>query len=155
MKITSIVAALTAMSLGVAGTAFAQGNPANSETGPARHDTRPETNAMGGGQPERAQPSRPSQRAEPSRGQPERHAARDDRGHQARYDGRGAGPSHNFYRGGRLPSQYRDHRYVVNDWRGHHLSAPPRGYQWVQTGDDFVLAAIATGVIASVLLNSH
>ena len=57
------------------------------------------------------------------------------------------------YRGGRLPTQYRSHQYVVNDWRGHHLSAPPRGYQWVQTGGDYVLVAIATGIIASILLN--
>jgi Ni/Co efflux regulator RcnB len=74
-----------------------------------------------------------------------------DRDHADR--GRGAGPDHNFYRGGRLPTQYRSHQYVVNDWRGHHLSAPPRGYQWVQTGGDYVLVAIATGIIASILLN--
>jgi Ni/Co efflux regulator RcnB len=72
----------------------------------------------------------------------------------AHYDGRGAGPDHNFRRGGRLPPQYRSPQYVVNDWRGHHLSAPPRGYHWVQTGGDYVLAAIATGVIASILLNN-
>jgi Ni/Co efflux regulator RcnB len=65
---------------------------------------------------------------------------------------RGAGPDHNFRRGGRLPDEYRDQRYYVSDWRSHHLSAPPRGYQWVQTGSDFVLVAVATGVIASVLL---
>jgi Ni/Co efflux regulator RcnB len=71
----------------------------------------------------------------------------------AQHDSRGAGPDHSFYRGGRLPTQYRSRQYVVDDWRGHHLSAPPRGYHWVQTGGDYVLAAIATGVIASVLLN--
>ena len=49
--------------------------------------------------------------------------------------------------------QYRSRQYVVDDWRGHHLSAPPRGYHWVQAGGDYVLAAIATGVIASILLN--
>lgn len=65
---------------------------------------------------------------------------------------RGAGPDHNFYKGGRLSPEYRNHQYVVNDWRGHHLSAPPRGYQWVQTGGDYVLVAIATGIIAQVLL---
>jgi Ni/Co efflux regulator RcnB len=43
---------------------------------------------------------------------------------------------------------------VVNDWRGHHLSAPPRGYQWVQTGSDYVLVAITTGIIASLLLSN-
>lgn len=78
---------------------------------------------------------------------------RDDRRADFRHDRRGAGPDHNFYRGGRLPSQYRSHQYVVNDWRGHHLSAPPRGYHWVQTGPDYVLAAIATGVIAQILLS--
>ena len=72
----------------------------------------------------------------------------------AHYDTRGAGPDHNFRRGGRLPPQYRGHQYVVDDWRGHHLSAPPRGYHWVQTGGDYVLAAIATGIIASILLNN-
>jgi Ni/Co efflux regulator RcnB len=138
MKTRSIIAAVAATSLSFAGTAFAQGNPANTERGVAQHDTRPETNVS---QPQRAQP----QRSQPARGQ----------SHVARSGGQGAGPSHNFYRGGRLPTEYRDNRYVVSDWRGHHLSAPPRGYQWVQTGDDFVLAAIATGVIASVLLNAH
>ncbi len=68
-------------------------------------------------------------------------------------DGRGAGPDHNFYRGGRLPSQWRSHQYVVDDWRGHRLSSPPRGYHWVQTGGDYVLVAIATGIIASILLS--
>jgi Ni/Co efflux regulator RcnB len=67
--------------------------------------------------------------------------------------GPGAGPNHNFYSGGRLPQQYRGGQYVVSDWRGHHLRQPPRGYQWVQTGPDFVLVAITTGIIASILLN--
>ncbi|MGS0753888.1 RcnB family protein [Roseateles sp. GG27B] len=76
---------------------------------------------------------------------------RRDRGDQRAE--RGAGPERSFYRGGRLPPQYRNHRYVVQDWRGHRLSAPPRGYQWVQTGNDYVLVAIATGVILQLLLN--
>lgn len=65
---------------------------------------------------------------------------------------RGAGPDHAFYRGGRLPPMYRDRAYVVDDWRAHRLSRPPRGYYWVQTGGDYVLAAIATGVILQVVL---
>lgn len=32
--------------------------------------------------------------------------------------GPGAGPQRNFYRGDRLPSEYRHRNYVVNDWRG-------------------------------------
>jgi Ni/Co efflux regulator RcnB len=70
-----------------------------------------------------------------------------------RRDERGAGPNHAFYRGQRLPTQYRSRQYVVNDWRSHQLRAPPRGYHWVQTGGDYVLVAIATGVILELLLN--
>lgn len=66
--------------------------------------------------------------------------------------GRGAGPDHRFYRGNRLPPEWRHNRYVVNDWRGHRLNAPPRGYHWVQTGADYVLVAIATGLILQILL---
>lgn len=65
---------------------------------------------------------------------------------------RGAGPNHDFRRGGRLPAEYRNRQYVVDDWRAHHLSAPPRGYHWVQTGPDYVLVAITTGIIAQILL---
>ncbi|MCJ0762430.1 RcnB family protein [Variovorax terrae] len=65
---------------------------------------------------------------------------------------RGAGPDHNFRRGQRLPPEFRGRQSVVDDWRGHHLSPPPRGYQWVQTGADYVLVAVATGIIAQILL---
>ena len=77
----------------------------------------------------------------------------DRRADDRRHSGRGAGPDHSWYRGGRLPPQYRTRQYVVDDWRGHRLSAPPRGYHWVQAGSDYVLVAIATGIIASILLN--
>lgn len=79
---------------------------------------------------------------------------RDDRrGHNNGYV-RGAGPRHDFYRGGRLSNDYRHNRYVVTDWRSRRLSAPPRGYHWVQAGDDYLMVAIATGIIAHVLLNN-
>jgi Ni/Co efflux regulator RcnB len=68
---------------------------------------------------------------------------------------RGAGPEHSYYRGERMLPQYRTRQYVVEDWRGHRLSAPPRGYQWVQSGSDYVLVAIATGVILNLLLNNN
>jgi Ni/Co efflux regulator RcnB len=61
---------------------------------------------------------------------------------------------HRFQRGDRLPPEYRERQYVVDDWRGHHLSAPPRGYHWVQSGGDYVLAAVATGLILQVLLSN-
>lgn len=77
---------------------------------------------------------------------------RNDR--DVRWEGRGAGPGHQFRAGGRLPDSYRQPRYVVNDWQHRHLSAPPRGYHWVQTGSDYVLAAIATGLILQVFLGN-
>ncbi len=43
--------------------------------------------------------------------------------------------------------EYRSRNYVVDDWRGHQLTAPPRGYHCVRTGGDQVLVAIATGII--------
>ena len=70
-----------------------------------------------------------------------------------RGQGRGVGPNHSWYRGDRLPYEYRTRHYVVDDWRSHHLYAPPRGYQWVQSGGDYLLVAVATGIIASILLN--
>lgn len=60
-------------------------------------------------------------------------------------------PHAEWHRGDRMPAEYRGRNYVVNDWRIHHLQAPPRGYQWVGVGGDFVLAAIATGVIAQII----
>jgi Ni/Co efflux regulator RcnB len=67
---------------------------------------------------------------------------------------RGAGPRHDMRKGNRLSSDYRGNQYVVNDWRGHRLSAPPRGTHWVQAGSDYVLVGIASGIIAQVLLNN-
>ncbi len=55
------------------------------------------------------------------------------------------------WRGGdRLPSAYRGSQYYV-DYRQYHLNAPPRGYQYVRVNNDVILAAIATGLIASVI----
>ena len=67
---------------------------------------------------------------------------------------RGAGPDHAFYPGNRLPPYWRTRQYVVEDWRGHRLSAPPRGYHWVQSGGDYLLVAITTGIILQLLLGN-
>lgn len=64
----------------------------------------------------------------------------------------GTGPQRGWHRGDRVPPQYRGRQYVVNDWRAHRLSAPPRGYHWVQYGADYMLIAIATGVIVQLIL---
>lgn len=37
------------------------------------------------------------------------------------------------------------------EYRQHHLRRPPRGYEWREVDGNYVLAAVATGVIASVV----
>lgn len=59
---------------------------------------------------------------------------------------------HRWQRGERLPPTYRTRHYVVNDWNAYRLHRPPRGQQWIQVGADFVLIAIATGLITQVVL---
>ena len=68
--------------------------------------------------------------------------------------GRGAGPAHDWYRGGHVPPMYRSRHYVVSDWRHHHLAPPPRGYQWVQYGGDYVMIAVGSGLIAQIVLSN-
>jgi Ni/Co efflux regulator RcnB len=40
------------------------------------------------------------------------------------------------------------------DYRHYHLNAPPRGYEWREVDGNYVLAAVATGVIASTIVAS-
>lgn len=49
----------------------------------------------------------------------------------------------------------RGHRYygrpiVVYDYGSYRLRPPPRGYHWVRENNDFLLIAIATGVILDI-----
>ncbi len=41
------------------------------------------------------------------------------------------------------------------DYREYHLSAPRRGYEWRVVDGNYVLAAVATGVIFSIIANGH
>lgn len=89
-----------------------------------------------------------------------RHERRDYSRHDGynrhdRYDGRREYRQQRYQmrRGERLSQHYRGDHMVVSDWRGHRLHAPHRGHHWVQAGNDYALVAIATGIIASVLLN--
>jgi len=63
-------------------------------------------------------------------------------------------PHAEWRKGGRVPNEYRGRNYVVNDWRGYRLQQPPRGYQWIGVGSDFVLAAVATGLIAQIVVGN-
>ena len=58
-----------------------------------------------------------------------------------------------YYRGGTLPYQYRSNWYI-RDYNRYGYAPPPRGYGYYRTDTgDIVLAALATGVIISLLNN--
>lgn len=82
-------------------------------------------------------------------------ARRDDR-RDVREDRREARQDRREYRrwakGQRLDARYRGNGYYVSDYRRHGLRTPPRGYRWQRVNDQYVLAAIATGLIASVII---
>lgn len=78
-----------------------------------------------------------------------RHDDRRDR----RYDRDYYDGARHYYKGDRLPARYRERVYVVHDWGHYHLHRPPHGHVWVRVGGDYVLMAIATGIIASIILN--
>jgi Ni/Co efflux regulator RcnB len=65
-----------------------------------------------------------------------------------------AEPGGDWRPGGHVPAEYRGPQHEV-DWRSHHLRQPPRGYHWVQNGNNYVLAAVAGGLIASVIAASR
>lgn len=61
-----------------------------------------------------------------------------------------------YKRGGYVPMQYRRGSYVISDYRRYRLRPPPRGYQYIRSDNgDFLLAAITTGAILSIIANSH
>jgi Ni/Co efflux regulator RcnB len=145
MKFKTAVSALLALSLSTSGIALAQEGGHRDDMRRSQQDQRDDRHDGPG-----ARPQGPSHGNDNGQG----HGNGNAKGNSnSRHDSRGAGPNHAYHRGDRLPPQFHQRRYVVTDWRGHHLSAPPRGYHWVRTGDDFVLVAIATGVILQLLLS--
>ena len=75
---------------------------------------------------------------------------RDGRWNDRRPEYNARGPE--FHRGGYISHEYRSRAYEV-DYREHRLRRPPVGHRWVQVGADYVLIAIATGVIVNIILN--
>ncbi|MCA7952388.1 RcnB family protein [Burkholderia seminalis] len=59
-------------------------------------------------------------------------------------------PRREWHKGDRLPPEFRDRQYVIDDWRGYHLSPPPRGYQWVGVGGDHLLVQIGSGIVLRI-----
>jgi Ni/Co efflux regulator RcnB len=63
--------------------------------------------------------------------------------------------THAWSRGERVPSQYRSGDYVVSDWQSHHLKRPSRGHHWVHVNNQYLLVAIATGLIGSLVADGR
>jgi Ni/Co efflux regulator RcnB len=56
-------------------------------------------------------------------------------------------------RGAYVPAPYRS--YYVQDWGYYGLRPPPPGYRWIYADGNFVLMAIASGLIADVLIHGY
>ncbi|MBO9560981.1 MAG: RcnB family protein [Caulobacter sp.] len=80
---------------------------------------------------------------------------RRDYGHDRRDRAHDRRDYRRWERGQRLDARYRGNGYYVSDWRRHGLRAPPRGYRWQRVNDQYVLAAVATGLIASVIIANN
>lgn len=145
MKNTLIASALLALSLAASGNALAQRDDHRHDRGHSpKHGERHDNGRHHDDRHDRH--DGPHGKAKHHRYDDARFYHRDDR--------RGGGPRHDLRRGHHLSKEYRHDRYVVRDWRTRHLSAPPRGHHWVRAGNDYVLAAIATGLIAQVLFSN-
>lgn len=72
-----------------------------------------------------------------------------------RYNGDWEGPRHDrdygprrLHEGGTVPYEFRQGgRYIYYDWRDAGLRRPPRGYEWMLIGNQFVLAHQHNGFI--------
>lgn len=175
MKTTAIVFAIAA-SFGFGSLALAQGHDRRGQNdelpraqqqaphqgdqrGPQRHDNRVEQRTEQ--RVDRYTDQRPNLQAE--RRMDQRPGQRHDQRFDQRFDQRqerwndrhtyynARGPE--FRRGGYIPREYRNPTYFITDYRPYHLPPPPRNHQWVQVGADYVLIAIATGIIASIVLS--
>ncbi len=152
MKITKLVSAVLAATLGLSSlSSFAQGND-------RRASNREEIIQQQQRQDDRRDDRRDRREDRRDDRYERRDERRDDRRdarhhryqpHYYYYNARGP----EFRRGAYIPREYRNRQYVVIDYRTHRLAPPPRGHQWVQVGSDYVLIAIATGLIASIILS--
>jgi Ni/Co efflux regulator RcnB len=48
--------------------------------------------------------------------------------------------------------RYSGPTYVVRDYGHYRLRQPPRGYRWVRADNDFLMVAIATGIILDIAI---
>lgn len=69
--------------------------------------------------------------------------------HHHHHDGYYGRPPGGWHRGDRF---YAPRPYIINNYGYYRLAPPPPGYYWVQADGEFLMIAISTGIIASILL---
>lgn len=145
-----LTAAIALTILGSAGAASAQSYERRDDRGPTRseqqYDRRDDRRDDRSDRRDDRRDDRYEQRRE---NRYERRAERRYNG--GRYHAPRGYQARSWHRGDRLPPQYRGGGYRV-DYRAYRLAPPPRGYEYTRVGNDVVLTAIASGVIASVLI---
>lgn len=119
--------ALSALLFATSLSAFAEGP--RQEQPPVKHEQQHANPQHGGAQQEKHR--EPQQNARPAEHRQAQHQA--------------------FRQGRPLPKKYRGEGYQVNDWHKRGLKAPPAGHRWQNVDGNYVLIAIATGVITSVV----
>jgi Ni/Co efflux regulator RcnB len=62
--------------------------------------------------------------------------------------------NHRWQRGQRFDRRYASNYRVISNPYAYHLRPAPRGYRWVQSGNDAVLVAITSGIIGSLIANA-
>ncbi|ADP11877.1 Uncharacterized protein yohN precursor [Erwinia sp. Ejp617] len=59
-----------------------------------------------------------------------------------------------FRRGHPAPQRYRGDDYRVDDWRDRGLEEPPRGAHWAYIDGNYVLIAVATGLVTAIIVGN-
>ncbi len=79
--------------------------------------------------------------------------------HRDRFDNRRGGYGYGHgprYRAGQRFAHYRSPQYRVHNYRSYGWAPPPRGYGYYRADNgDVVMAALATGLIASIIANNN
>ena len=58
-------------------------------------------------------------------------------------------PHRDWHKGQRVPTEYRNYNFMMDDWRGHGLKAPPRGQKWLGVNGDYVLVSTNNWTISN------
>jgi Ni/Co efflux regulator RcnB len=62
--------------------------------------------------------------------------------------------NHRWQRGDRFDRRYATNYRVISNPYYYNLRPAPRGYRWVQSGNDAVLIAITSGIIGALIANA-